>query len=174
MLLHHERARALTRPGSPTVDPFKSLLIVDSQRMWWYGFMKDMKRRRECGETLAESVRSLDNYVLSAIQSLHGMGKAGVFRSKTISQMQEITETMDFVEVCATDEDSIRSTMEARRRLVSPSRGYDTVYTSWDAFTHFFSDINHSFRLNSANLVVCIELMISMLLHKFGGTNDTW
>jgi hypothetical protein len=156
------------------VDPFKSLLIVDSQRMWWYGFTKDMKRRRECGESLAESVRSLENYVLSAIQSLHGMGKAGVFRSKTIAQMQEILDTMEFVEVCVTDDDSIRKQMEERASVVSPSRAYDSVYTSWDAFMYFFAEINNSFRLNPANLVCCVELMVSMLLHKFGGTNDTW
>jgi hypothetical protein len=75
--------------SSPTVDPFKSLIIVDSQRTWWHGFTKDLKKRREAGLSMQDSVRNLENYVMSAIQSLEGMGKAGIFRSKTISQMQE-------------------------------------------------------------------------------------
>jgi hypothetical protein len=71
------------------VDPFKSLIIVDSQRTWWHGFTKDLKKRREAGLSMQDSVKNLENYVMSAIQSLEGMGNAGVFRSKTISQMQE-------------------------------------------------------------------------------------
>ncbi len=71
------------------MDPFKSLIIVDSQRTWWHGFTKDLKKRREAGLSMQDSVKNLENYVMSAIQSLEGMGNAGVFRSKTISQMQE-------------------------------------------------------------------------------------
>lgn len=62
---------------------------MDSQRTWWHGFTKDLKKRREAGLSMQDSVKNLENYVMSAIQSLEGMGNAGVFRSKTISQMQE-------------------------------------------------------------------------------------
>jgi len=159
---------------SPTIDPFKSLILVDSQRIWWYGFVKDLKKRRENGMSMDDSVRSLENYVLSTIQSLEGMVKAGCFRSKTIAQMQEICEIMDFADVCVTGDHSIHKQVKSRACRVSQDRGYDYVYVAWDSFANFFSTINHSFRLNPANLVCAVQMLVTRLLHKFGGTNDTW
>jgi hypothetical protein len=159
---------------SPSIDPFKSLIIVDSQRIWWYGFVKDLRKRRENGTSMRDSVQSLENYVLSTIQSLEGMVKAGVFRSKTISQMQEICEIMDFADVCVTGEHSIRKQVKLRSSKISPDRGYDYVYVAWDSFANFFSTMNHSLRLNPANLVCAVQMLVTRLLHKFGGTNDTW
>jgi hypothetical protein len=64
--------------------------------------------------------------------------------------------------------------MAAKSAKISPHRKYDRVYRGWNAFMNTFTEINRSFYLNSANLVCVLEIMISQLLHKFGGLNDTW
>ena len=159
---------------SPSVDPFEALNVVDSQRVWWAAFSKDMHRRVEAGGSIADAVKNLDNYVLSAIQTLEGMTEAGVFRSKTISQMLDILKTLDFEEVCATGKHSIAARVREKAKHISELRAYDTVYRGWYAFVSTFSEINGSLCLNATNLMCGIELLISRMLFKFGGRNDTW
>jgi hypothetical protein len=81
---------------------------------------------------------------------------------------------MDFQEVCVTGEHSIQKRMREKAKTTSEHRGYDAFYTAWFAFTDTFREINSSFYLNAINLMCMIEMMISQLLFKFGGTNDTW
>jgi len=138
------------------------------------GFVKDMSKRRQSGATVSTCVDNLGKYLLSAIQSLEGMVDAGGFRSKTITQMKEIVETMDFVKVCSTGGDSIHQRMKAKAAFISSTRGYDTIYRAWYAFTDTFREVNSSLNLNAINLMCGVEVLISMLLFKFGGLNDTW
>lgn len=160
--------------GSSSVDPFKSLVVVNSQKIWWEGFMKDMKRRRELGMPVVDMVKALDNYIMGVICNLHGMVDGGGFRSKTISQMRFICETMDFGEVCKFSESSISRRVEFLRVRGSVSRRYDCMDSVFGALLNTFQEINRSFYLNSANLVTLLEIMISKVLFGFGGLNDTW
>lgn len=159
---------------SPEGDPFKAFMLVDSQRTWWNGFLKDLKRRRQGGASVLDAIKSLHRYVNSASQSLNGTTKAGGFHSKTITQMQEICETMDFLDVCCTGEHSIKKRVKDKAGFISPFRGYDSMYVAWHAFIETFREINACFHLNSINLTCAIEILVSMMLFKFGGQNDTW
>ena len=105
---------------------------------------------------------------------MDGMVSGGAFRSKTISQMKFIVDTLDFGEVCMLSESSIAKQMHHLCQKISPSRKYDRMYRAWHAFSETFSTMNRSFYLNPANLVCAIEIMVSQVLHKFGGTNETW
>ena len=159
---------------SASVDPFKALMIVNSQKVWWEGFLKDMRHRRENGASVEDSVKSFEKYIMGVICNLHANVDGGGFRSKTISQIRFIVETLNFGEVCVLSAHSIAKRMASKSAKISPHRKYDRVYRGWNAFMNTFTEINRSFYLNSANLVCVLEIMISQLLHKFGGLNDTW
>ena len=156
------------------MDPFKSLIIVNSQKVWWEAFLKDTRKRRETGMSVADAVKNMDNYIMGVIFNLRGMVDGGGFRSKTISQIKFICDTLDFGEVCVLSESSIAKRILHLSQKISPNRKYDRTYRAWHAFTETFSEMNRSFYLNPANLVCAIEIMVSQLLHKFGGTNETW
>lgn len=156
------------------MDPFKSLMIVNSQKVWWEGFIKDLSRRRETGTSVVDAVRSFEKYIMGVICNLHANVDGGVFRSKTVTQIRFICETLNFGEVCVLSAHSISKRIAAKAAKISTSRKYDRVYRGWHAFMNTFTEINRSFYLNSANLVCVLEIMISKLLHKFGGLNETW
>jgi hypothetical protein len=142
--------------------------------MWYKGFMKDMKHRRSNGMTVEHVVTNIDKYVIGAIFNLRGMVSGGGFRSKTVEQMLFICDTMNIKEVCFQSDRSISSRLHRFRCKVASNRRYDRMDTVLGALLDTFEEINQSFYLNSANLALLFEMMISQLLYGFGGLNDTW
>lgn len=159
---------------SSSVDPFKSLIIVNSQKIWWDGFMKDMAHRRAAGMPVIKAVESVQRYLMGVICNLRGMIEGGAFRSKTIAQMLFICDTLNMEEVCHFNDRSIFNRLRRVRSRISPNIRFDRMDTTLCALLDMFQEINRSFYLNSANLAFLFETMISHLMYNFGGLNDTW
>lgn len=159
---------------SSSVDPFKALIIVNSQKIWWDGFMKDMVYRRANGMQVPQAVESIQRYLMGVVCNLRGMIEGGGFRSKTISQMLFICDTLNMEEVCHNNDRSIFNRLKRMRAKISPNRRYDRMDCALGALLDMFQEINRSFYLNSANLAFLFEMMISQLMYNFGGLNDTW
>ena len=160
---------------SASVDPFKALIIVNSQKIWWDGFMKDIVYRRQGGlMPVSQAVESLQRYLMGVICNHHGMIEGGGFRSKTISQMLFICDTMNIREICHASDRSIFHRLKRVRGRLSVNRRYDRMDCSLSSLLDMFQEMNRSFYLNSANLALLFELMISHLMYNFGGINDTW
>lgn len=142
--------------------------------MWFKGFMKDMAQRRSKGMSVDHMVANMEKYVTGAIFNLRGMVSGGGFRSKTIEQMLFICDTMEMSEVCVESDRSIRNRLLRYKARVSPMRRYDRMDCALGSLLDTFEEVNQSFYLNSANLSLLFEMMISQLLYGFGGLNDTW
>jgi hypothetical protein len=142
--------------------------------MWYKAFMKDMKHRRMRGMSVDHVVANIDKYVTGAIFNLRGMVSGGGFRSKTIEQMLFICDTMNMKEICFLSERSIHARLQQFKAKVPPNRRYDRTDSVLGGLMDTFEEVNQSFYLNSANLALLFEMMISQLLYNFGGLNDTW
>lgn len=159
---------------SASVDPFKALIVVNCQKIWWDGYMKDIAYRRNNGMSVDQVVESFQRYLMGVICNHRGMIEGGAFRSKTVSQMLFICDTMNMEEVCRLSDRSIYNRLKRVRVRMSANRRYDRMDCSLATLLDMFQEINRSFYLNSANLAFLFELMISHLMYNFGGLNDTW
>lgn len=159
---------------SASVDPFKALIVVNCQKIWWDGFVKDVAYRRNNGMSVDQAVDSFQRYLMGVICNHRGMIEGGTFRSKAISQMMFICDTMNIEEVCRLSDRSLFHRLRRMRARMSTNRRYDRMDCALATLLDMFQEINRSFYLNSANLAFLFELMISHLMYNFGGINDTW
>ncbi len=152
------------------MDPFKSLILTNSQKMLFESLVKDNEERRKKGVPVEDILRSMENYVSSSVKTLKSMIMSGAFRSDTIRHKLDIVNSLDFKEVC----ESIRATVGENRPHMSIRRRYDSFHAIWYTFMKSWERMNSFFSLNSANLVCAFEVMVSQLMHMFGDTNKTW
>lgn len=113
-----------------------------------------------------------ENYLGDILQKLHDSISAGVFRSDTVTQMLMIHTLLDYDEI---SKNSIAVIMRTRSERIKPTRQYDSMYRAWYVFLDVWQQLNDgSFLLNAGNLVCAIEVLLSQLMFKFAGTNETW
>ena len=154
---------------------FQPLVVVGRHKVGHDALKAEIKSRREKGEHPSVVARMYENYLGDVIQKLYDSISAGVFRSDTVTQMLMIHNLLDFDEVCSTGRNSIASIMRERSEKIKSTRKYDGMYRAWHVMLDVWQQINdESFLLNSGNLICAIEVLLSQLMFKFAGTNETW
>jgi hypothetical protein len=157
------------------VDVFLPLVVVGRHKVGHDALKGEIKSRREKGISPAAAAAMYENYLGDSMQKLFDSIQAGVFRSDTISHMLQLHNLVDYEEICSQGENSIAAVMRERSKKIPKNRKYDGMYRAWHLFLDIWEEANNtSFLLNAGNLICAIELLISQLMFKFAGTNDSW
>ncbi len=157
------------------MDVFQPLVIVGRHKVGHDALKAEIKARRDKGASPSTVASMYDSYLGDVMQKLYDSIQAGVFRSDTVSHMLNIHNLIVFEDVCTKEKNSIASIITERAKKIQKVRRYDSMYRGWYVFLDVWEQINNSsFLLNAGNLICVIEILISQLMFKFAGTNDTW
>lgn len=157
------------------VDVFLPLVVVGRHKVGHDALKNEIKSRREKGISPSIAATMYESYLGDVMQKLFDSIQAGVFRSDTVSHMLNLHSLVDFDDVCSKDENSIAAVMARKSKKIRKERRYDGMYCAWHAFLEIWEEANNtSFLLNAGNLICAIELLLSQLMFKFAGTNESW
>lgn len=136
--------------------------------------MQDIVKRRMAGMSVKDANKSWENYVTGVIFNHNAGVDGGWFRSKAVSQMGFIFQTLNFDDVCVSGDNSIRKRVLKKSIKCPNDSRYSRINRVLNAYLWTFTEMNTSFFLNSANLTILEELGVSHVLHMFGGSNKSW
>jgi hypothetical protein len=148
--------------------------MVGSQSLWREGFLQDIVKRRKAGMSVLDAHKSWDNYVTGVVYNHNAGVDGGWFRSKAVTQMGFIFQTLNFDEVCISGESSICKRVLRKSAKCPSDARYSRINRVLNAYLWTFTEMNSSLFLNAANLAILEELGVSHVLHMFGGTNKSW
>ncbi len=157
------------------VDVFQPLVVVGRFKLGHEAMKAVIKKARESGSSPEVVFRMYREYLEDVTQKLKDAVHAGVFRSDTISQILELDEVAPMEDICSNGRNSIAGFMKEVSKRITGVRRYDGMFRAWYTFLEVWNRANsESFLLNSGNLVCAIEVLISQLMFKFAGTNESW
>lgn len=157
------------------MDVFLPLVVVGRHKVGHDALKNEIKSRREKGISPSTAASMYERYLGDVMQKLFDSIQAGVFRSDTITHMLNLHSLVDFDDVCSGDENSIADVMARCSKKIKKNRRYDGMYRAWHLFWDIWVEANNtSFLLNAGNFICAIELLLSQLMFKFAGTNESW
>ena len=159
---------------SSDTDPVQTLMVESRLSGLFAAHKKDMAAKREQGSTPEELLHIWEQYLCTFPETIGSAIRGNMFRSKVISQMLDICDSVDWSTVCSEGESSIRSVVSRMGEQIPNKRKHSLFHRSIKAFWKTWEEANKNLALNSGNLMFVIESMISNLIYKFGTCNESW
>jgi len=159
---------------SSDTDPVQTLMVESRLSGLFAAHKKDMAAKREQGSTPDELVHIWEQYLSTFPETIGSAIRGNMFRSKVISQMLDICDSVDWSVVCTEGDGSIRAAVSKLGEQIPNKRKHSLFHRSIKAFWKTWEEANKNLALNSGNLVFVIESMISNLIYKFGSCNESW
>lgn len=153
-------------------DPIKDLNRYGCMLPRFGGAIGDIRDRR-ASESITPSVavKLLWRHMRSCMEYHEAMMEAGQYNSMHISQCHEVGNRLTVAPMGGVDLGAYLE--ELRRAKVDPRIRHDAYLSTCSALFLMLADLNEDFALNSVNLYVFFEMLISQIMYLVGGHDST-
>jgi len=156
---------------SSFADPLASLVVEGYLQSWWVNVSRDIQVQRKGDLSIMDASKALSRYLFSSILSHKNSIQSGIVRSHRVIQALQIMEKTDFRKVCREDQDSILNMILKFSQTMSADRKFDLYQRTNEAFWKSFEYINQFFLMNSSNLEMMVETMVSQIMWMMSSRN---